>query len=105
MADSRFYGPAQPGTTAATLFTAPTAGSATIRHIRIANTTATAATITISVGADAAGKRIYDTFSVPAHGIHDSGSMALVLANSETLQGLQGTASALTLTISGSLNN
>ena len=102
----RLYGPAKPGTTAATLFTAPTEGTATIRHIRVANTTAASATITLSIGVDASGTRIYDTFSIPAHGIHDTGyAMGIVLGNSEILQGFQGTAAALVLTISGSIEN
>lgn len=101
MADAgkRWYGPAQPGTSAGDLFTVST-GSGHITCINVANTTATDATITVSIGNDAVGTRILDRVTVP-------GRDTLVvngywfLANGEKMQGLQGTASALTLTISG----
>ena len=97
----RLYGPAQPGTVAATLVTAPSEQNVTIRNIHVANTTGTAATLTLSWGTDAVGTRAYSSFSVPANGIHDSGATFQVLNGGETLQGSQGTAGALTVTISG----
>mgnify|MGYP003394107751 FL=1 len=98
---ARFYGPAQPGTVAATLVTAPSEQGIIIRNIHVANTTATAATLTLSVGTDAVGTRLYATFSVPANGIHDSGATFEVLNGGETIQGFQGTSGALTVSISG----
>lgn len=99
----RLYGPAQPGTTAATIFTVPTFGTVTITHVRVANGTAAAATFNLAIGTDAAGTRVYDTFSVPAHGIHDAPT-GMVIEAGEHLEASQVTSGALTLTISGELN-
>jgi hypothetical protein len=100
-AGARIYGPAQPGTSNATLYTS-TGVTTAIRHIRICNTTGTAATITLAIAGTSAtaANHIYSAFSVPANGVEDwSGFMWL--ASGETLTGLQGTTSALTVTISG----
>lgn len=73
-----------------------------VRNIHIANTTATAATISLSVngsGATAANN-IYRTFSIPANGVHIA-NVNLVLHSIDTIQGLQGTSAALTVVISG----
>lgn len=104
MADtaSRVYGPAQPGTGNATLYTVPGATTTVIRNIHITNTTASAATISLAINgtaATAANCWLY-TLSIPANGAYDwSGFLAL--AATDTLQGLQGTGSALTVTVSG----
>lgn len=96
----------QPGTTNGTLYTVPGSGStvaaAVIRNIHICNTTATAATISLSLngsGATAANN-IYRTFSVPANGVHIA-NVSIVLDAGDTIQGLQGTSAALTVVISG----
>lgn len=102
MADTaqRFYGPAQPGTSAATIYTVPGSTTSILRHMRIANTTGTSATITMSIGADAAATRIFDAVSIPGDSVLDwSGFMVMDAA--EILQAFQGTSSALTVTISG----
>lgn len=106
MADtaSRVYGPAQPGTGNATLYTVPGATTATIRNIHITNTTGTAANISLAINgtaATAANCFLYQ-FSIPANGSYDWSGF-LVLATTDTLQGLQGTGSALTLTVSAIL--
>ena len=99
---SRLYGPAQPGTGNATLYTVAAATTTIIRNIHITNTTGTAATISLAINgtaATAANCWLY-TLSIPANGSYDwSGFLAL--ATTDTLQGLQGTGSALTLTVSG----
>ncbi len=103
MADvaKRMYGPAQPGTANATLYTAPATG-AVIRHIQVMNTTASAATISLAINGTAAtaANCVYFTFSVPAGGYEEK-SCFIPLGNADTIQGLQGTASALTVTIGG----
>jgi len=103
MADvlARMYGPAQPATSNATLYTAP-AGGGVVRNIHVCNTTAVPATFSLAINGSAAtvANCIYATFYVPAYGVHDA-SVSIVLGNGDTIQGLQGTASALTVTISG----
>lgn len=102
MADTamRPYGPAQPGTSPATGYTVPGSTTTILRHIRVANTTGTAATFTISIGTDAAATRIFDTISVNGNSVFDWSGWQVMTAG-EILQLTQGTASALTITISG----
>lgn len=92
----------RPGTTDTLLYTAPATG-AVVRSIHVANETTSAATITIGLNTGAgiaAGEHFLSAFSVPANGVLDWSGFA-VLDASETIRGLQGTASALTVTISG----
>jgi hypothetical protein len=97
---TRVYGPAQPGTGNGTLYTVPAATRAVIETIHVANTTASAATITLSINGSAAANMWLNAFSVPAHSTYDwTGRLAL--AAGDTIQGLQGTSAALTVTISG----
>ena len=60
----RLAGPAQVSNAAATKYTAPAAG-AIVRHVRVSNPSGSPVTFTLSVGADAAGTRLFDAFSVP----------------------------------------
>jgi hypothetical protein len=96
----RLYGPAQPGTAAATLYTVPTAKKTTLELIHVANTTGTAATLTLSIGADAAAVRLLSGFSIPANGILTL-PITTTLVAAEVIQGLQGTLSALTVVLNG----
>ena len=97
----RLYGPAQPANpAAATIYTVPALKKATIEFIQVTNDTASAATITLSVGIDSAATRILDAFSVPAHGVL-SLPVEITLAAAEVVQSFQGTGSALTLTLNG----
>jgi len=92
----------QPGTTATTIYTAPaTVGSyVVVRGVHIANATTAAATITLGIGGVTAAVAFYFNVSVPASGALDWTGM-LVLAPGETVQSIQGTALALTVTASG----
>lgn len=103
MADTAInvYGPAQPGTGNATLYTS-TGVITILRHIRAANTTTASAALSLSINgtaATAANCLLY-TFSIPALGEYDWSGF-LVLESGDTLQGLQGTSSAITVTVSG----
>ena len=103
-ASGRIYGPAQPAATNATLYTVPTLTSVIVRNIHICNTTATAATISLSINGTAAtaANCWMSALSIPANSVFDwSGFMHLSAA--DTIQGLQGTASALTVIINGVL--
>jgi hypothetical protein len=76
------------------------AGPTVLRNIHVSNETGSAATLTLSIGTDAAGKRLYTALSIPANSTLDWSGF-IVLAAAEILQAFSGTASALTLTISG----
>lgn len=93
----------QPGTTDTLLYTAPAAGVSAVRNIHVANTTGTAATITIGLnagGALAAANHFMSAVSIPANGTYDWSGFKIINA-SGTIRGLQGTASALTVSIDG----
>lgn len=95
----RLAGPAAVGTVAATVYTTPAATTTVLRNIHVANTTTGALTFNLSVGADAAGTRLYSGFSVPANGSLDWSGF-IPLAATEVLQAL-ASAAGLTLTVSG----
>jgi hypothetical protein len=102
MADTlkRLAGPTLLTGSAATVYTVPASTTATLRNIHVCNETGTAATLTMSIGTDGAGKRLFTGFSVAANDVLDW-SGAIVLAAAEVLQAFSGTASALTVVISG----
>jgi len=96
----RLAGPDDIPNSTTTMYTVPGSTTAIIRNIHIANTTTSAASIKMSIGADAAGTRILGDLVVPANGTYDwSGFM--VLAAGETLRATGGTNNALTVTVSG----
>ena len=64
----RMVGPKQLASSTTTEYTAPAAG-AVIRYIRLSNPTAADKTVTASIGADAAGVRFYDAYTIPAMSI------------------------------------
>lgn len=98
----RLYGPAQPSTSNGTLYTAPAAG-AVVLNIHITNTTTADATISLGIAGSAAtaANQFLSTKTVPANGGTYDWSGFLALGNAETIQGVQGTSSALTVIISG----
>jgi len=93
----------QPGTTDTLLYTAPAGGPTIVRGIHVANTTGTAATLTLGLNAAAAlaaANHLYSAISIPPNGSLDLSCFHVVSA-SGTIRALQGTGSALTVTISG----
>jgi hypothetical protein len=95
------YAPAKlyrgtPTTGSTTLYTA--SGNVIVKSIVVTNTTTAAATITLNIGTVA----ILSAVSVAANStlVVESGELE-VMANTETITGLQGTASALTVRILG----
>ena len=96
----RLYGPAQPGVTAATVYTVPAGKTSSLQYLHASNDTALQANLTISVGADAAATRILDAFPLPPHGLL-SLPMVITLTAAEIIQVLQGTASAITVILNG----
>jgi phosphatidylserine synthase len=94
----------QPGTGSATVYTVPASTDAKIASFIFCNTTVAAATITIAVvnsgAVTGADKQIFSGQSIPANSttVVDS----LVFMNTgDFITALQGTASAITVTISG----
>lgn len=67
----RFHGPAQLAGASAILYTVPASRRSCIRHIHLINPTGGAVTVTMSVGADAAGTRIFDAKSLAAGEVFD----------------------------------
>lgn len=97
---TRLYGPAQPGTTAATVYTVSNANGVLVKNIHIANTTASPATFRLSIGTMGVATALYYDVSVPANDAFDVDAN-IVVNNTEVIQARQGTSGALTLTLTG----
>jgi hypothetical protein len=93
-------GPISIGDSATTVHTTNTDEQFIVRNMHIANVTGTAATLKLSIGADAIGTRLLGDVSIPANGTYDWSGF-LVLESTETLQATGGTDDALTITVSG----
>ena len=91
----KLYG-GTPSTSSATLFTSPANTKTMVKCVVIGNTTSTARTVTLGF----AGVNLVNSYSVDPNdtAIID---LSLVLEASETITGLQGTANALNVHISG----
>lgn len=103
----RFHGPAQVSNVAATKYTTPSyipnTLTSVVRHIHVQNPSASPVTFTLSIGADAAGTRIFDAYSIAANTVLDH-FCYYVLTSAEIIQGLAGTNNILVLTIDGDEN-
>lgn len=97
MAQKRLYGPAALGALG-DLYTVPAGRKALVRHIHISNPSGAPVDVTLSVGADAVGTRIFDGFPVPADDVYDWFGF-LPLAAGEKIAGSGG--AALVIEISG----
>lgn len=102
----RLYGPAQIATGPATVYTVPALTKTIIRQVHISNPSGSAVTVTLSVGADAAATRLWQTYSIPAAaaGVTDSVRdifMYLVMEAAEILTLSSGTNSTLVIVVTG----
>jgi hypothetical protein len=102
----RLAGPAQVSNGAATKYTVPAGTKTILRHIHVQNPSGSAATFTLSIGADAAATRLLDAFSIPAAAAGVTGSVVdffcyYVLEAAEIIQAFSGTNNVLTLTLNG----
>jgi len=102
----RIYGPALIATGPATVVTVPASTMYVIRYLHVSNPSGSAVTFSLSIGADAAGTRLYQTYSVPAAaaGVTDSVRQIWVylpMAAAEILTLTAGTNNVLTMTIGG----
>jgi ATP-dependent protease ClpP protease subunit len=99
----RFY-IGQPGTSATTLATVPSGKTWIVKQICLANTTASDATVTIhlvpSGGSAGVGNMIVPGITVYAKSVVTV-DLAQVMTAGDFIAGLQGTTSAITVTISG----
>ena len=93
---NRRIGPTVGAAGAATLYTVPASHRSVLTHLHVCNTTTTAITFKMSIGADAAGTRLFSDTSVPANGaLSWEGEIPLEAADT-----LQWNAAA-TLTVTG----
>ena len=102
----RLVGPAVIATGPATVYTVPASTKTIIRHIHVQNPSGSAVTFTLSIGADAAGTRLFDAYSIPAAatGVTDSVREIFwfqIMDAAEILTVSAGTNNILTITISG----
>lgn len=102
MADTltRLVGPKQLESSTTTQYTVPALTTTTIRMIHLSNPTASAVTVTMSIGADAAGTRFFDAYSIPANSVFGY-PCSIVMDAAEILAAHAGTATALVAVISG----
>lgn len=102
----RLAGPAQVATGPTTIYTVPAATKTIIRQIHVQNPSGSAVTLTLSIGASAAGTRILDAYSIPAAAAGVTGSVIdyfcyYVLEATEVLQAASGTNNILVITVDG----
>jgi hypothetical protein len=102
----RLAGPAQIATGPATIYTVPASTKTIIRHIHIQNPSGSPVTLTLSIGADAAGKRLLDAFSVPAQAAGVTSNVIdiwcyHVMEAAEVLQAAVGTNNILVVVVNG----
>jgi|ERR1051325_2516365 hypothetical protein len=96
----RLAGPAQVSNTAATKYTVPAATKTVVRQIHVFNPSGSAVSFTFSIGADAAGTRLWDSYSIAAGQPWDHFCYE-VLEAAEIIQAFASTNNVLTLTIFG----
>lgn len=102
----RLYGPALVATGPATVYTVPALTKTIVRWIHVSNPSASPVTLTVSIGADAAGTRLWSAYSIPAAaaGVTDSIRdipIYVVMETTEVIQLAAGTNNILNITISG----
>lgn len=97
---TRLAGPALVSNAAATKFTVAANQKVIVRHIHVINPTGSAVAFTASIGADAAGTRIFDAYSIGAGQILDHFGI-YVLEETEIFQAFANTNNVLVLTIDG----
>lgn len=103
----RMSGPAQVATGPTTLYTAPSyipnILTSVVRHIHVSNPSVNPVTLTISIGADAAGTRIFDALTIAATSVVDH-FCYYPLTSAQIITASSGTNNVLVLTISGDEN-
>ena len=96
----RLYGPAALTNSASTVYTVPSVTKVVLRHIHVENSLGGAIAFTLSIGADAAGTRLFDGVIIPAVSAVDLWGYYVLVA-AEIVQAFAGAGSALVLTLNG----
>jgi len=101
----RSYGPALIATGPATVITVPAGEKLVLRFIHVSNPSGAPVTFTLSIGADAAATRLWQTYSIPAAapGVTDnvrSIPVYIPMEAAEIVTLSAGTNNVLTITIS-----
>jgi hypothetical protein len=102
MADTlkRLAGPVALAAAAGTVYTVPALTGTVLRGLRVVNETGSAATFTLSIGTDGAGKRVWYSQQVaPGDGYDWTGNIPMVAA--EIVQAYASAATTLTVVLSG----
>ena len=103
--EKRLISPTSLTTSASTaLYTVPAGYTAIVKQIVVTNTTGTAATFTMYIGAASAGNALFSGTSVAANDTVII-NLSQVLGTGEILRALSGTNAALNLTVSGVEND
>lgn len=102
----RLAGPALIATGPATIYTVPALTKTIIRKIHLQNPSASPVTVTLSIGASAAGTRILDAFPLPAQGAGVSTNVLdlfgpYTLEAAEVLQAAAGTNNIVVIVVDG----
>jgi hypothetical protein len=87
----RLAGPALLTAAAATQYTVPAATTTILRNVHVSNETAATATFTLSIGTDAAGKRLWTAVDIPTKSSLDWSGF-IVLNAADVIQAFSGTA-------------
>jgi hypothetical protein len=96
----RLSGPSLVTNAAVTRYTVPALTTTVVKHIHVQNPTASPVDFTLSIGANAAGTRLFDGLPIPADSERSFwGPYTLVAA--EIIQAVAGTTNVITLTIDG----
>ncbi len=104
MANTRVFGPAQLTNAAATKYTVPTGMALDITWVHVENPSGSTATKwTLSVGADAAGTRIWDGQPLPAGSSAEYYPNPLTLAAAEIIQAFADVTTSIVMVIDGNL--
>lgn len=96
----RLFGPAQLTGATATKYTVPAGTKTKIRHVHLYNPSPAPVTFTMSIGADAAGVRLFDAFPIPAGSPYDWFPYTIMDAG-EILAAHAGTAATVVMVVFG----
>ena len=96
----RLAGPGQLTNVAVTKYTCPALTKTVIRHVHVSNPSGAPVTFTMSIGADAAGTRVFDALSIAAGSVLDHFCYYIVDA-AEIVQALAGTTLTINFTMDG----
>lgn len=96
----RLSGPSQLTNVTVTKYTVPALTKTVIRHIHVSNPSGAAVNFTASIGADAAGTRIFDAYPIAANSAVDLFGY-WVMDVGEILAAFGSTTTVLNLTVNG----